>query len=493
MQLNLATGAYNDIDVDINNQKCVNFYSAPAGPFGRGAPNENNIPSVLRLTAGVKSILNLGVRGIRSQIYVRNYLYVTTNDTIYKLSIDTVNLTASIVSSHTIADLTTYVDVAYNDSQIMWVDGTNGYIYNDQTATYSQIVDADFPSHPTSVVCTGGYFFVNSDGTGLVYASDINNGLSWNALNKATAETKSDNVIKLAVSREELWMIGPESAEIWYNAGNPTGFPFSLRVGLALNTGNLAPFSTLNVNDNLVWLDSRAYISETGPSALVRATNSGYQLNIIATEAITHAIKSYGTISDAIGCVYNDRGHIMLQWSFPTEKVTWVYNSTTQLWHQQAYYNEFLEEQEHSIFQFVSEINNVKIASGLRDGNIYVLSENYYDDNGVLIRRNKILPYLYQPTDLKYVTLQQLFIKVGIIDIPIVGDYTSAMLGIKYSKDNGHNWSATLWRELSTGEYGSFFSWNLGITSRSLLIEVSMSSPVALTLVNAWANTEVET
>jgi hypothetical protein len=35
--------------------------------------------------------------------------------------------------------------MAHNGTQVMIVDGSNGYIYNTSTTVFAQIVDADFP------------------------------------------------------------------------------------------------------------------------------------------------------------------------------------------------------------------------------------------------------------------------------------------------------------------------------------------------------------
>jgi hypothetical protein len=52
------------------------------------------------------------------------------------------------------------VSMAENGTQIVIVDGTNGYVYNMSTLAFAQIVDADFPNGAATVCWIDGYFLV---------------------------------------------------------------------------------------------------------------------------------------------------------------------------------------------------------------------------------------------------------------------------------------------------------------------------------------------
>lgn len=492
MQLNLADGAYADPCIDINNQLCINWFPAISEVNGRGNRNaEQEKARVLKQTSGTDLLINCGGATIRSHTVVRNFTYIVVDSSVYKITINQAFLSATKELIGTIDTSSGYVDVDSNPTQIMWVDGSKGYIYNDVTETFSQITDEHFIAG-TNVVFTGGYFIVNRPFTGVMASSALNNGLSWDALDFTTTAVDNDNLKALAVSHEEIWAIGERSVEIYFNEGNSPGFPFSLRTGLSLKTGTKSPFSVVELNNNLYWLDNRGFFVTAGNSDLVRDNNTGYQLKTISTIVMTEELKSYANLEDAIGTYYNDRGHLMLEWSFPTDKKTWTYDVTTEQWHQHNYYNTYSGEQEHSLIQYATEFNNLTVVSGVRDGNVYLLSSQYPDDNGNLIRRKRTSAFLYNREDLKEVTIFRFSLKLGLINIPANGDYSDPQIGLKYSKDGGHNWSSTLWRSAGKiGEYNKIITWNCLGTSYQWMFEITFSDPALLALIDCWANVEV--
>jgi hypothetical protein len=51
---------------------------------------------------------------------------------------------------------------------------------------------------------------------------------------------------------------------------------------------------------------------------------------------LEYAIQSYGNITDAIGYTYQQDGHPFYVLIFPSAEATWVYDVSTQLWHERA-------------------------------------------------------------------------------------------------------------------------------------------------------------
>src|SRR5688572_23508650 len=117
------------------------------------------------------------------------------------------------------------VSMAHNGVQVMIVDGLNGYIYNTTTAVFAQITDPDFPANPLTVCFLARRFIVNFTGSSRFYVSDIDNGLSWNALMFANAETNPDPIVCVYESNGQLILPGPKTTEFWGNSG-AADFPF---------------------------------------------------------------------------------------------------------------------------------------------------------------------------------------------------------------------------------------------------------------------------
>lgn len=491
MQLSLAGGSYVYNPIDINNQRCINWIPFYSGIKGRGEALQNGQGRVLVPTAGCDSAISLGRDAVRSMVTVRDYTYVTINNSVYRL---TFNVGSKTIATHTLIGTLLssvgYMYVAANPTQIMWVDGTYGYIYNDQTDTFSQITDPQFPG-ASSVVFVDGYFIVSKPNSGEFYFSDLNDGTAWDPLAFATAESNTDNIVTLATAKGELWIIGTNSAEIWYNAGNAQGAPFSPREGLSILIGCQAAKSVVSINDLLVWLDNRGYIVQAGVSSYTRNNNSGYQLNILATDAITEEIIAYSTKDDAIAITYNDRGHLMYQITFPTEQKTWVYDFNTNEWHERLYYDTGVEKLNHHLGQFSDTYGSLTIMAGIRDGNIYIVDNTYLDDNGIYIRRHKISPFMYDKDGCKLITIYGLVVKIGQINVPIT--VSDPQIGMRYSIDGGHTWSVISFFSLGEiGEYDRLITWNALGTAYQWVFEFIVSDPVSVSIADAWLNAEVE-
>ena len=118
--------------------------------------------------------------------------------------------------------------MADNGTQLMIVDGVNGYIFNFNTSVFVRITDVDFPGADT-VTFFNGRFVVNKPNTGQFYISDLYNGLSWDALNFATAESDPDNLVRVIADGGSLILYGDKTTEMWGDTG-AADFPYG-RIG----------------------------------------------------------------------------------------------------------------------------------------------------------------------------------------------------------------------------------------------------------------------
>ena len=129
------------------------------------------------------------------------------------------------------------------------------------------------------------------------------------------------------------WVFGQNSVEVWYNAANPS-FPFSRIQGAFNEIGCAAPYSVAKLDNTVFWLskDARGY------GMVYRA--SGYTGQRVSTHAVEWQIQQYSDISDAIGYTYQQDGHSFYVLIFPNANTTWVYDASTQAWHERAgWYN----------------------------------------------------------------------------------------------------------------------------------------------------------
>jgi hypothetical protein len=189
------------------------------------------------------------------------------------------------------------------NQQIMIVDGTYGYIYDNTTSTLSQITDDDFTSAKT-VAFIDGYFIYNEDnGDGKFWLTNIYDGTNITETDFSNAEGWPDKIQSLIADNRELFLFGDESLEVWYNSGDLDN-TFQRYQGGFKQHGCAAPFSPARFDNTVIWLSQ----NERGDGQVVMLSQ-GYQPAVVSTPEINYQISTYGNIQDAFGYSYQHEGH----------------------------------------------------------------------------------------------------------------------------------------------------------------------------------------
>lgn len=225
------------------------------------------------------------------------------------------------------------VSMASNGLIVMLVTGAEGYFIDPLANTFTLITDPDFHS-ATVVWFIDGYFVFNWAGTQKYQITQLY-GTDIEPLDFASAEGSPDLLVSLIVDHKEVWLMGETSTEVHFNSGN-ADFPFEPIQGAFIEQGCAAPFSVAKLTDQngagtVIWLTA----NESGHCMVVRTV--GYQPRRISDHALEFAIQSYSKVDDAIAYTYQQEGHTFYVLTFPTESKTWVYDTSTELWHQRAF------------------------------------------------------------------------------------------------------------------------------------------------------------
>jgi hypothetical protein len=106
----------------------------------------------------------------------------------------------------------------------------------------------------------------------------------------------------------------------------------------------------------------------------------GYSARAVTTFALSTIFNSFTTITDAIGFSHQWDQHIFYVLTFPSQGVTYCYDSTTGKWHQRGYFvnGQFQRERANCYTNFLGRI----VVGDYQNGNIYQLSDDSYTDNG---------------------------------------------------------------------------------------------------------------
>ena len=225
--------------------------------------------------------------------------------------------------------------IARGRSYIMIVDGTDGYTYDG--TTFAQITDADFPGQtgagsPTHCVYIDGFFIVNDALTDNFFISAVEDPTSWNALDFDAAAVAPDAALALASTESILWVIGDETAQGYYNSGNPD-FPYEIILSATQEVGILAPYSIAESDDGIFYL---ATTPEGGRFVYQIKGQSGRVITGDEQEAFLQTVTDPG---DAYGFIYKQAGKsfYVLQLSATTGNYaktssTLIYNIKANAW-----------------------------------------------------------------------------------------------------------------------------------------------------------------
>jgi len=265
--------------------------------------------------------------------------------------------------------------------------GTNA---NDQITLnipqFGQITDPGFLG-ANKIAFIDGWLIFNKPNSQTFYTS-TNYGICFNPTFFALNDGSSDNLITLIESKRELWLVSERTAQPWYDAGG-TLFPFSRIDGATIQVGCSAIHTIARMDDDLIWLG----FSERGQNVIIKT--KGYQYETISTRAIEHAISQYPQVSDAFAYTYQEEGHGFYVITFPTADVTWVYDGSTKMWHQRLSYDPVGGIYHRHRSNCYVNFANVRIVGDYQNGNVYVMSRNYYTDAGQPLIARRVTPYVW--------------------------------------------------------------------------------------------------
>lgn len=470
----IVGGSYDARSRNIAALSCINQY--PEYP-----PQQSKAVPALIGTPGVSAFSTLGsataVRGLATD---GTYLYAANLNKFYRIT-----TAGTATAKGTLLTSTGQVNMVWGGTYLMIVDGTYGYTYIPSTDTFAQIVDADFPT-PTSVCHIDGYYIVSKSGTGRFYNSALNNPASWSATEYATAESATDNLIAVADLRGELWLFGEFSTEVWYDAANANGSPFSKIPSAELDYGLSARQTVAKADHSLFWLGG----TSQGEAVVLRS--QGYAAKRVSHNALEYLISTYGDVSDAIGYTYFEDGHTFYVLIFPSAETygrTWVYDLVTDEWHErrseQATASETLQGR-HISNCFVYFGNALRVG-GFEDGKVHTMSLATYMEGSRYIRRVKrfAVPDNNQ-TQTRIYSLQVVF-EPGVGLASGQGSDPQAML--RWSNDDGATWSPERWAGIGKiGVYKNRCKWNMLGSGRNRVFELVVTDPIKYVVTKAVAN-----
>lgn len=359
---------------------------------------------------------------------------------------------------------------------ILIVDGTDGYTYNG--TTFAQVSDGDFPASPTHAAYLGGYFIVNKGDSDEFYISANEDPTSWGALDFDSAAEQPDNCLGLETTNRDAYVFGSDSTQVYYNSGDPD-FPLTLYRGAVLEFGVAAAHSIASSSAGIFLL---ATAREGG---IVVAQVNGMQPVIISND-IADDLKDFSTFADAEGHVYRFSDKTYYTITFPTEDKTFEYCVEDAFWIDRK--SDGIGR--HRVAGHVY-FNQLNVFGDYNTAEIYKLDPTVYTEDGVAVERIRRSKIIHKGWNSLIFHELVLVVEAGVGTVSGAG--SDPEVAMRYSDDDGHNWSS--WLNSSMGQLGEtsvqVYWQKLGLSDHGRIFEFKVTDPVKTVFADAFARVSV--
>ena len=301
----------------------------------------------------------------------------------------------------------------------------------------NQITDPDYPG-ASSVCYVDGYFAFSSLGdTSQWFISRLLDPTSFDALDFVFSDAMPNAVRRVISHREQVWTIGENGFEVWYNAGSSglettTGvsfFPFRRMSGGVVPIGTGSPLSVCKADNSVWWV---------GIDGIVYRSN-GYTPKRISTHAIEAIIAGNAVSLDAVTHAY--RGH----WFYcltTLDHRTLVYDVATDKWHERSTSTD--GHAPWAAWMAAVDNNALHLFGDRTTGQLYTLFMQA-TDAGVIVIRQAVLPPLWAKTRRAFCSRIEIEMEVG-------GPSVAGPVTLDWSDDGSRTWKTA--RTLATGATG---------------------------------------
>lgn len=375
----LTQGAYQARSPIANAQVCINLYMEQN-------PQDAPFPVTHYPAPGLALDKDLSAYGGQ----VRG-LYAASSGDLFAV-VDTTLLNTSpaipVVCGTLPTNTNAPVSMCDNGTTLVAVDGSTwgGMVPLAAAGAGSLVTISDSNFHGSNRVDFIDTFLVfNQPGTQNFYTTTSNVVTPFDPLYFAAKAGWNDALICACCLHDNIWLLGAATTEIWFNAG-AAAFPFARMPNSILQQGCVAAYSAVITDNALYWLSQDRW----GRNMCMRG--EGYSAKRISTYAVEDAWSKYASVGDTVGMSYQFGGHECIGFWFPTGNAFWVYDASTQMWHQRTYgglTNAWLPYCT-AFARAVPPTARTGVTMGSRlSGKIYELSNQFYTDDGTPIVRQR--------------------------------------------------------------------------------------------------------
>lgn len=356
----------------------VNLYLVIAEVQGKAKVMMDSAPGYAQVAAAGKVVRGCFTTNDRTFWAVDSTLFEQTD------------AVGTLVSRGTFVTSSGVVEFEYGTTQLVMVDGPNGYVLALATNAFTRITSDAFYG-ASRVAFLDNFFLFPRPDTGQFIKTQINDATDLDALDFATAESSPDNLVLPFVVQKRLLLFGTGNTEFWRDAGS-ADFPFEPGGGL-MEVGCLAIHSPRLIDNTVYWVGR----DRNGPGSVYRL--NGYAAERVSTDAVDLALQASTDITAAVGYAYQDKGFAFYAVTAPGLDGTWVFNIKAQAWDRRC--------DTDSLGQFTMDravchtYNFGKHFVGGSDGKIYRMASDVYMKGSDPLIRQRTSPHTATPSLLR--------------------------------------------------------------------------------------------
>jgi len=478
-QIEIPFQFYEHKSLPLSSQRCINWIPTVAEV---GSLNQK----ALIQPSGVVQFANTALGVSRGAWVVAGVPYFVNGNAL--VSIDSFGVVTNLGE----ITGTKRVQMADNGtSLVIVVPGGDAFVFDNSTDTLTQITDPDFQLSDSVTFYRGFFVFTTTDGKQL-FVSNLNQPLTFDALDFGSAEGDPDRIITQVVDHDELSIIGAETTEVFRNIGG-ADFPLQIIQGAFTQKGAHSKYGVVKFDNTYMFIGG----GENELSAIWRQTSSS-SAQKVSTDAIDNAIQKFTAeeIAEAFTMTFAKDGQFFAIFTIESTRIpgkTFVYNGTASGLIGRPVWFEFqtgMTDNSWRVNAVVKAYGKLLCGDAI-DGRIGELVDDVYTEYGnAVLRQGTSKPFAQMDVDLFAGELEAtLQAGVGLT----TGQGSDPVMMMDFSDDGGHTFSSTFKRGIGKiGEYGHETIWRRqGRFPKARTIRFTVTDPVNANLIRLSATPEV--
>ena len=418
-------------------------------------PADSKTPLKLTRCHGVSDWTTVGTGPILAMHVLRNVLYVVSGPELYSV---TNNKLVTLLGN---IGAPVSIDIASNKTDVVVVNEPN--LFSWDGTTFSAVTDADFTSRGAGdVAYMSNTLLFREPSSDRFFGADTGSSTSFDALQFANADVDPDDLNGMVVDHNQIFLTGPKQCEIWQSSGG-ANFPFARAINGYIEQGCLNGKTIAKQDQTVFWVANDHTVRRLEGLTPMR----------VSTHAVEQALQD-GSPAYATAYGYSQDGHLFYVLTMP--EGTFVYDVTTQQWHERRTYGVNHWTQKTHVQAF-----NLELVGDSTSNKIGFLSPTDYDEFGGIHRMEWTYQTIYGEGQSAFHDRFEIILETGVG--LTTGQGVAPEIMLDYSDDSGRTWTSLPNRSIGPlGQYEDRAIWfNLG-QSRNRAYRAAVSDPVRVTV-----------